>query len=54
MITGGHDLPYFTATGHHLVAELPSVTLLELPWAGHLTALERPRGIADILITHLS
>ncbi|GAA1004147.1 alpha/beta hydrolase [Acrocarpospora pleiomorpha] len=54
VVIGGHDLPYFTATGHHLVAELPSATLLELPWAGHLPALERPSEIAGLLLTHLS
>jgi pimeloyl-ACP methyl ester carboxylesterase len=54
VVIGGQDLSYFTDTGHHLVAEMPSATLLELPWAGHLPALERPSEIADLLITHLS
>jgi 3-oxoadipate enol-lactonase len=54
VVVGGRDLSYFADTGRHLVAEMPSATLLELPWAGHLPAMERPQEIADLLITRLT
>ncbi|GAA0404576.1 hydrolase [Acrocarpospora corrugata] len=54
VVIGGHDLSYFADTGRHLVAEMPAATLLELPWAGHLPAMERPAEIAELLIARLA
>ncbi|GIH26712.1 alpha/beta hydrolase [Acrocarpospora phusangensis] len=53
VVIGGQDLADFATTGRHLVAEMPSATLLELPWAGHLPAMERPAEIATLLIDRL-
>ncbi|MEU5398763.1 alpha/beta hydrolase [Streptomyces sp. NPDC005963] len=56
VVSGAHDLPEFRATATRLAALLPSAELRELPWAGHLPALERPeetnRLLLDFLRTH--
>lgn len=53
LVTGGHDLDFFRAIGHHLRAELPSAELVELAWAGHLPNLERPVEITELLLAIL-
>ncbi|WP_220449621.1 alpha/beta fold hydrolase [Nonomuraea longispora] len=37
----------------HLSAELPRARLVELEWAGHLPALERPEEINALLLDYL-
>ncbi|MEV5968832.1 alpha/beta hydrolase [Streptomyces sp. NPDC051921] len=41
-LTGAHDVPDFRAVATRLAGLLPDVRHLELDWAGHLPALERP------------
>ncbi|MEO3792402.1 alpha/beta hydrolase [Nonomuraea sp. B10E15] len=53
VVAGAHDLPYFTASARHLAAELPRARLVELEWAGHLPALERPEEISALLLDYL-
>ncbi|WP_043625591.1 alpha/beta fold hydrolase [Nonomuraea candida] len=53
IVAGGHDLPYFRASARHLADELPEARLLELEWAGHLPALERPAEIDALLLDYL-
>ncbi|MET9800169.1 alpha/beta hydrolase [Streptomyces sp. NPDC006368] len=48
-VSGGRDLPDF----RHIAARLPGLLTdarhVELPWAGHLPALERPAEVTDLL-----
>ncbi|NBF00384.1 alpha/beta hydrolase [Nonomuraea sp. KC401] len=53
VVSGGRDLPYFVASARHLAAELPRARLVELEWAGHLPALERPEEINALLLDYL-
>ncbi|MEV4567794.1 alpha/beta hydrolase [Nonomuraea sp. NPDC049419] len=53
VVAGGRDLPYFRDSARHLAAELPQARLLELEWAGHLPALERPEEINALLLDYL-
>ncbi|MEV0829527.1 alpha/beta fold hydrolase [Nonomuraea rubra] len=53
VVAGAHDLPYFLESARHLVGELPQARLVELPWAGHLPALERPEEINALLLDYL-
>ncbi|WP_222871073.1 alpha/beta fold hydrolase [Nonomuraea sp. PA05] len=53
VVAGAHDLPYFRDSAHHLAGELPQARLVELPWAGHLPALERPEEINALLLDYL-
>ncbi|MEV0388840.1 alpha/beta hydrolase [Nonomuraea sp. NPDC050643] len=53
VVAGAHDLPYFVAGARHLATELPRAKLLELEWAGHLPALERPEEINALLLDYL-
>jgi pimeloyl-ACP methyl ester carboxylesterase len=53
VVSGAHDLPYFRASARHLASELPQGRLLELDWAGHLPALERPEEITALLLDYL-
>ena len=53
VVSGGHDLPYFRQSARHLATELPRARLLELEWAGHLPALERPDEISALLLDYL-
>ncbi|KAB8194600.1 alpha/beta fold hydrolase [Nonomuraea phyllanthi] len=50
---GAHDLPYFVASARHLAGELPRARLVELEWAGHLPAMERPDEINRLLLDYL-
>ncbi|MEO7980951.1 MAG: alpha/beta hydrolase [Sporichthyaceae bacterium] len=49
VVYGAHDLDFFAATARELVRLVPSATLVELDWAGHLPALERPEATTDLL-----
>ncbi|NJP92436.1 alpha/beta hydrolase [Nonomuraea sp. FMUSA5-5] len=53
VVAGGHDLPFFQESARHVAAALPQGRLLELPWAGHLPALERPEEISALLLDYL-
>lgn len=53
VVAGAHDLPYFRDSARHLAGELPQARLLELEWAGHLPALERPEEINGLLLDYL-
>ncbi|MEW1839953.1 alpha/beta hydrolase [Nonomuraea angiospora] len=53
VVAGGHDLPYFQESARHLAGELPRAQLVELEWAGHLPALERPEEINRLLLDYL-
>ncbi|PZG22779.1 alpha/beta fold hydrolase [Nonomuraea aridisoli] len=53
VVAGGHDLPYFRESARHVAGELPRARLLELEWAGHLPALERPEEISALLLDYL-
>ncbi|MCF6473353.1 alpha/beta hydrolase [Nonomuraea sp. MG754425] len=53
VVGGAHDLPFFRRSARHLAAELPDARLVELDWAGHLPALERPEEISALLLDYL-
>ncbi|MEV1177766.1 alpha/beta hydrolase [Nonomuraea sp. NPDC049784] len=53
VVVGAHDLPYFVASARHLAGELPQARLVELEWAGHLPAMERPEEINRLLLDYL-
>jgi pimeloyl-ACP methyl ester carboxylesterase len=42
LFTGSKDFAWFADCAQHLADRLPKADLVELPWAGHLPALERP------------
>lgn len=49
VVTGGHDLEWFGQVAAMLVRELPDARLVELAWAGHLPALERPEAVTALI-----
>ncbi|MDV9191361.1 alpha/beta hydrolase [Streptomyces sp. SR27] len=51
---GGHDLPDFRAVADDLARLLPAARRLDLDWAGHLPALERPEETARLLTAFLA
>ncbi|MFJ5828612.1 alpha/beta fold hydrolase [Streptomyces sp. NPDC093089] len=51
---GAHDLPDFRAVAAELAELLPAARFLELDWAGHLPALERPEETARLLLAFLA
>jgi 3-oxoadipate enol-lactonase len=53
VVVGAHDLPYFQASARHVAATLPHASLVELGWAGHLPALERPDEVTGLLLDFL-
>ncbi|NML50504.1 alpha/beta hydrolase [Streptomyces sp. R302] len=52
--TGAHDVPDFGVIGDRLAALLPAARRVELDWAGHLPALERPEETLALLTDYLS
>ncbi|MER6095281.1 hypothetical protein ABT154_05365 [Streptomyces sp. NPDC001728] len=54
MAVGGHDLPDFRAVADDLARLLPAARRLDLDWAGHLPALERPDETARLLTAFLA
>ncbi len=50
VVAGAHDLPYFRDSAAAIAAGLASAELVELGWAGHLPAIERPDEIARLLL----
>ncbi|WP_035903254.1 alpha/beta fold hydrolase [Knoellia subterranea] len=53
IVTGAHDATHFREVAALLTREIESSALVELDWAGHLPALERPVAVADLLLAHL-
>lgn len=49
VVLGGHDLDHFQNVARHLAAAIPDGHLIELDWAGHLPALERPAETTALL-----
>ena len=49
VVSGGHDLDFFQNTARYLAATIPDAHLIELDWAGHLPALERPAETTALL-----
>jgi 3-oxoadipate enol-lactonase len=53
VISGAKDLPDFRLIAAKLAALLPGARSVELPWAGHLPTLERPRELSGMLTAYL-
>ncbi|KDN87938.1 alpha/beta hydrolase [Kitasatospora cheerisanensis KCTC 2395] len=51
---GRHDVDDFRRIAADVAALLPNAEHRELPWAGHLPALERPAEVSELLIAHLA
>ena len=49
VVSGAKDLPDFRQIAARLAGLLPGARLVELPWAGHLPALERPHEVSQLL-----
>ncbi|WP_171074361.1 alpha/beta fold hydrolase [Nonomuraea basaltis] len=49
----GAGEPVVLLCARHLAGELPRGRLVELEWAGHLPALERPEEINRLLLDYL-
>lgn len=49
VVSGGHDLDHFQNVARYLAATIPDAHLIELDWAGHLPALERPAETTALL-----
>lgn len=54
VLSGAHDAPHFRAVAEQLVDEIESAELVDLAWAGHLPAVERPDETAALLLQHLA
>jgi pimeloyl-ACP methyl ester carboxylesterase len=54
VVSGGQDMDHFQNIARHLAAEIPDAHLVELDWAGHLPALERPAETAALLTGFLT
>ncbi|MER7080812.1 Pimeloyl-ACP methyl ester carboxylesterase [Saccharopolyspora kobensis] len=52
-VSGAHDLADFRRIAARLPEILVDAEHVELPWAGHLPALERPSAVAELLIEFL-
>jgi len=53
VVSGARDLPDFRLIAARLAALLPGAQAVELPWAGHLPTLERPRESSGLLTAFL-
>jgi pimeloyl-ACP methyl ester carboxylesterase len=49
VFVGAHDFPDFAEVARRLVASVPTAEMVELEWAGHLPALERPAEAAALV-----
>jgi pimeloyl-ACP methyl ester carboxylesterase len=54
VVVGERDLDHFVAVGEELAAAMPQFSLVRLPWAGHLPALERPTETAALVTSWLN
>jgi pimeloyl-ACP methyl ester carboxylesterase len=53
VVSGAHDVAHHRDVAALLAREIPGAELVELEWAGHLPALERPGAVAALLLDHL-
>ena len=53
VVSGAHDVQHFRDLAALLAREIPGAELVELDWAGHLPALERPDDMAALLRSRL-
>lgn len=53
VVSGSHDLAHFRDVAALLAREIPGARLVELDWAGHLPAMERPAETAALILRHL-
>lgn len=54
VVVGEQDLDDFVAVGEELAAAMPQASLVRLPWAGHLPALEGPTETAALVTSWLN
>ncbi|MFF8508664.1 alpha/beta fold hydrolase [Streptomyces sp. NPDC015492] len=54
VVAGAHDVPDFRAVADDLTRLLPGARRVDLAWAGHLPALERPDETARLLAAFLT
>lgn len=54
IVHGRHDLDMFADIAAHLTATIRGARSVELDWAGHLPALERPAQTAELLRTFIA
>jgi pimeloyl-ACP methyl ester carboxylesterase len=50
VVSGAHDLDHFRAVAELLGEQIPGAETVELGWAGHLPALERPDAVIALLL----
>jgi 3-oxoadipate enol-lactonase len=50
VVSGAHDLDFFGLVAAHLADQISGAELVELEWAGHLPALERPDAVLSLLL----
>jgi 3-oxoadipate enol-lactonase len=50
VVGGAHDLEHFRLVARTLAERIPGADFLELRWAGHLPALERPDAVTTLLL----
>jgi pimeloyl-ACP methyl ester carboxylesterase len=53
VVSGAHDLDHFRRVAAHLAATIPGAEHVELAWAAHLPALERPDAVVSLLLDTL-
>jgi pimeloyl-ACP methyl ester carboxylesterase len=50
VVSGAHDLDHFRHVATHLAERVPGAEHVELDWAGHLPAMERPGAVLALLL----
>ena len=50
VVSGAHDLDHFREVAELLGEQVPGAETVELDWAGHLPALERPDAVIALLL----
>lgn len=50
VVSGAHDLDHFGAVARLLGEQIPGAETVQLEWAGHLPALERPDAVQALLL----
>ncbi|GGT57166.1 alpha/beta fold hydrolase [Streptomyces purpureus] len=53
-VSGAHDVSDFREMARTLAATLPAARHVELPWAGHLPSMERPKETTALLLDFLA
>ncbi|MFI5531335.1 alpha/beta fold hydrolase [Kitasatospora sp. NPDC051853] len=54
LVTGAHDFPEFGRVSDRLAGLIPGARRVDLEWAGHLPAVERPEETAALLVDFLA